>query len=489
MSRIPDEIMRHRLPGTEIKQVGRHFYIQRVKCVWVPEEKRRRKVVLEYIGSVTPEGIRPKQARRVPARAVPHSKEFGATWATRRLSGDMLACLEPHFGGDACWLYAIAILRCIHPCAMRYIEHKYEGSYISEVFPGLDMRSESISARMKSLGMNREGICAFMRGFVPSGDWFAIFDGTSMVCRSKNIRDAQYGYNSHGGCGPQINLMYAVALKDDGIAPVFYKRYPGSIRDSSAFRNMANEMGLAAALVIADKGFTKRSECERLERDGLYYILPLRRNSREYSRGPLHRAGRTGFQGRFKYNGRIVWYAGEAPIGDSRHKCCLYLDENLRHAETVSRLTGRIGAESPGMLRKAMEKQLEFGTFALRTNLLDSSPEAIYRAYKTREEVERLFDMYKCEERFATTGMHSSETQEACLFINHLSLMVAYRVYERLRKNGRLKDYAVQKTLEHLLKDIRVSRFGDEMWQMEPVPKAARLALEAVGLTMPNSPE
>ena len=488
MGKIPDEIMRHRLPGTEIKRVGGRFYIQRVKCVWIPEKKKRRKVVLEFIGSVTPDGIHPKRARRVAAKAVHYSKEYGATWAARQVSGDILECLKKHFGDEADWLYVIALLRCVHPSAMRYIEHKYETSYISEVLAGLDMRSESISTRMKALGRNRDMMCAFMREFVPSGDWFAIFDGTSMACRSKNIREAQYGYNGCGGYTPQVNLMYAVALKNEGIAPVFYKRYPGSIRDVSAFRNMANEMGLVTALVIADKGFTKRSECERLERDGLSYIMPLRRNSREYSREPLQKAGRTGFQGRFKYNGRIVWYFGEFPVADSHHKCCLYLDENLYHAETVSRATDKIGEENPDALRKAAEKQLEFGTFVLRTNLLDSSPESIYRAYKTREEVEQLFDMYKCEEQFATTGMHSAETQEACLFINHLSLMTAYRLYDRLKKNGKIKDYAVQKTLEHLLKDIRVSRFGNEQWQLEPVPKAARLALDAIDLTIPDSP-
>ena len=85
--------------------------------------------------------------------------------------------------------------------------------------------------------------------------------------------------------------------------------------------------------------------------------------------------------------------------------------------------------------------------------------------------------------------MHSSETQEACLFLNHLSLMIAYRIYERLKKSGAIKDFAVQKTMEHLLKDIRVTRLGDTgEWQLEPVPKAARLALEAIGLKLPEIP-
>lgn len=488
MARIPEEIRRHRLPGTEIKRVGGKYYIQRVKCVWIPESKKRRKMVVEFIGSVTADGIIPKKTRKIAVGEVTYSKEFGATWAVRELSSDILDCLEKYFGDDAAWIYTVAALRCIHPSAMRYVEHSYSGSYISEIFADLDLRSESISAKMAALGRRRGVIARFMREFVPSGDWFAIFDGTSIICNSRNIRDAQTGYVRNGGFAPQINLMYAIALRHDGMAPVFYKRYPGSIRDVSAFSNMANEMGLTTALVIADKGFTSRAECARLEAAGLSYIMPLRRNSKDYSREPLSKPGRSGFSGRFMYNGRIIWYSEDQIAPQGSNKCCIFLDESLAHAETVGHVSKKIGSESPAELCKVIERQLAFGTFVLRTNLMDRKPEEIYRIYKTRGEIEQLFDMYKSEERFATTGMHSAETQEACLFLNHLSVMIAYRFYERLKNNNMLKAYAVQKTLEFLLKDIRVTRLCDkDPWQIEPVPKAARLALEALDLQLPET--
>ena len=489
MGAIPDEIKRHRLPGTEIKKVGNCFYMQRVKCVWDPAAKKRRKLFLGFVGAVTAEGVEPKKSRRVGVdKGAPQSKEFGATWAAREASGDVLEALQKFFPEDALWLYTIALHRCVHPSAMRYISHKHEASYLSEAMPELDLRSEQISAGMKELGGRRAGIAAFMRSFVPAEDWHVVFDGTSMACDSKNIREAQPGRNSRGGISPQINLMYALALKDGGIAPVFYKRYPGSIRDVSAFRNMTAEMGLKSALVIADKGFTKRGELDRLETEGLKYVMPLRRNSTEYSREALEKPGRTGFQGRFRHNGRTVWFHCPPPGKDDANKCCLFLDESLQHAEATAHAPGKIGKETPAQLRLAARRQLGFGTFVLKTNLMDATPEEVYKTYKTREEIEQLFDAYKCEEQFAATGMHSSQTQEACLFLNHLSVMIAYRVYARLKANGRLKEYAVQKTLEHLLKDIRVARVDGDGWQFEPVPKAARLALEAMGLSLPPAP-
>ena len=82
--------------------------------------------------------------------------------------------------------------------------------------------------------------------------------------------------------------------------------------------------------------------------------------------------------------------------------------------------------------------------------------------------------------------MHSAETQEACLFLNHLSIMMAYRVYNVLRKNGALKRYAAVKTPETYLWDVRVTNVGDG-WQLEPIPKASRKAIEALGLTPPET--
>jgi len=82
--------------------------------------------------------------------------------------------------------------------------------------------------------------------------------------------------------------------------------------------------------------------------------------------------------------------------------------------------------------------------------------------------------------------MHTDGTLEASLFVNHLALLVAYRVYERLRDNGKLRDYAVLKLLGQYLWDVRVTNAGGG-WQPEPIPKASRKAIEALGLEPPTS--
>lgn len=64
--------------------------------------------------------------------------------------------------------------------------------------------------------------------------------------------------------------------------------------------------------------------------------------------------------------------------------------------------------------------------------------------------------------------------------------MMVYRAYSVLRKNGALKKYAAVKPPEIYLWDVRVTNAGDG-WQLEPIPKASRGAIEALGLTAPES--
>ena len=166
----------------------------------------------------------------------------------------------------------------------------------------------------------------------------------------------------------------------------------------------------------------------------------------------------------------------------------LYVDETLRHLEDTARLPKRLGRETQEEIRKAAQAQMLHGTIVLKTNRMDFGGQDAYRTFKTREDVEQLFDTYKVEEDFGTTAMHGEATLEACLFLNHISILMAYRVYAKLRDHDALSKYAVVKTLQNLLWDIRATNAGGK-WELEPVPKAARMAVESMGLEIPTTVE
>ena len=233
MWKILPEIARFRKPGTQIKHIRGHYYLTKVTSKWDPVAKKVRKVYQGHLGVVTQDGVVPRRSRRRPV--------------------------------DADWLYVTALLRCVRHCAMRYTEHFYDVSYLSERFPGLNLSSLNLSNLMTGLGFRRVQMVAFMREFIPDRNAYMLFDGTAMVCNSLNIYEAQRGYNSHGCHDPQINLMYAAAISGEKLMPVFYKRFPGSIRDLSAFENMRNEMGAKNFIAINDKGFVKARDQARMD--------------------------------------------------------------------------------------------------------------------------------------------------------------------------------------------------------------------------------
>ena len=487
MSKIPEEISRFRLRGTEIKSVGGNYYLYRVSCKWDKAEKKYRKVNLGYIGRVTSDGIVEAHHRGDAPSHPPcagYSLEFGATWVLRAVGQDLLDNLRKHFGDDCAWIFTVSALRAARHCAFKYIEHYYRVSFLSSIYPGIALSPSTLSNRLEQLGARRGAMVDFMREYIPTTSFYAIFDGTSIVCNSGRITAAQRGYNSHGCHDPQVNLMYALAVNGEKVCPVFYKSYPGSVRDVSAFRNMMREMGVETAVVLADKGFYSNANGEELDGLGIPYLMPLRRNSAEYMRTPLDKPGTMGFDGRFMHNGRIIWHWSQPFADGDGHRYFLYMDETLRHLEATGRGTAKIGQETEDELRKAQEAQLLYGTFVLKSPLMSVGAEEAYKLYKTREDVEQLFDIYKDEEDFKTTGMHSRESMEATFFLNHISTMLVYKLYERLRENKALDKFAASRVCD-VLWDVRVTNSGTR-WQMEPIPKMSRQTINALGLQAPQ---
>jgi len=486
MASIPEWAKKQRLKNTEIKEIGGKYYLQRVSSVWDKEKKRAKKISGEYLGVLTQEGLIPAKKKMVSTEVNYCSKEYGATWIVRSLSADIFESLKIHFPDLANWIYVTCILRTIHPTAFYNLAEQYERSYLSEVFPNVPMSSSTMTRNMIALGLRRKEIVSFMKDFLPKEDSFLVFDGTSIVSNSQQIKAAQRGYNSHHCQDPQINLMYAISRVKEKLMPVFYKHYPGSIRDVTAFSNLLNEMGVKTAIIIADKGFSSINNVEELEENHLQYIIPLRRNSLEYSREPLKYADRSGFDGCFEYNDRMIWYHSQKSE-DKKYQVCVYLDETLRFAES-KRYKKVINkeADDSATMEKFLKKQLEFGTFVIKTNITNESAIEIYKYYKLREDVEQLYDLYKCNEENDTSGMHGEDSLESWLFLNHISMMICYRVYNLLRKNESLNKYSTVGIMEEYLRNIRVSNVGLG-WKLEPLTKGENKALIALGVPLPLS--
>jgi len=481
---IPQWAKDLRQKGTEVKAVNGKYYLCKVTSKWDAKLKRSRKISGEYLGVLTPEGLTPVQRRLVDVNEPIVSKEYGASWLLASLTEDIREQLRVRFPDIWQELYAICLLRTTKPCSFRYLAERYASSVLSEALPDLALSGSSITALLKDLGRRRQAITLFMKDFLQGERDYLIFDGTNLISLSEKMEDTQIGYNSQGIYDPQVNLLYAFTGGQDGGRPAYYRKFPGSVRDVSAFVSFMTEIDIMDAVVIADKGFGSTDNFRDLDQTGIKYIVPLRRNNQLYDRSPLMPADKSGFDGAFQFNGRPIWYYSRQD--GKGHQWAVYLDGVLRLKEEkdyMRRLFDRHEGYDEQGLRS---RQLEFGTIVLNSNLAEP-PEQLFHLYKKRVQIEQMFDDYKNLLDLDTSYLQSDGSMEAWLFLNHLGLMTCYRVYELLRSTRSLKKYSVGGVLQEYLSGIRVDKITGS-WRYEVLTKGNKGLLKQLSLKLPELP-
>lgn len=471
----PNWVEKHRRKGTNISCIKGKYYLYECTSKYNPEKKRSQKITTKYLGRITEQGlIPPKKKKDVNISSV-SVKEYGASEAVSQLGSDVYEALKKYFPDDANKLFAMAVLRLIEKCPFKRISEAYANSYLSEKFGDMAFSSGSISNFLKEFGKHRDKIVEFLKEFIGSNE-YVLFDATSIISNSKEMNINRLGYNSHRQYDPQVNLM--MAFSSDIHCPSYYRIVPGNIRDITAFKQSVIESGISNMIVIADKGFGSKDNFDMLEEQKLKYIVPLKRNNSMINREKLKTGNKSDFDGYFLYKERVIWYYSYK-IEDK--KVIVYLDSDLRNEEEkdyAKRIVKKLEGFSDNGL---MEKQYDFGTIALCANI-DETPEKIYSLYKTRGEIETGFDFLKNLLNQDKIYLHNEYAVETWAFINHISLMLIYSVYNRLREYDILKKFSIDDFVQYL-KYIRKVKINNT-WFIGEITSKTKALLKSVKLSI-----
>lgn len=128
-----------------------------------------------------------------------------------------------------------------------------------------------------------------------------------------------------------------------------------------------------------------------------------------------------------------------------------------------------------------MEKQYDFGTIALCSNISDT-PEKLYCLYKTRGEIETGFDFLKNLLEQDKTYLQNEYAVESWAFINHISLMLIYSIFNRLREANLLKKFSVSDFIQ-FLKYIRMVKINNA-WYLGEITSKTKALLDALNLSI-----
>lgn len=468
----------HRKPGTELRFIGGKYYLYAVSSKYDTILKRAKKISGKLLGRITEDDgfivsakdkLRQKAEQPMKVDKLT-TKEFGTQELVLQLAEKQVSVLEEVFGEDAKPLFLFALFRLTEQSPIKNVPFYFMHSFLSEKWKEISISDKSISQLLRRVGSNREKIMEYQKHFVKDGEK-VLLDMTHVITHSRQIEAAQSGYNNSMSFDPQVNLMYLFSA--DQHEPVYYRLLPGNIRDVKAFTLTMQECGLKNVTLIADKGFYSKKNIDSLNAAGLTYIIPLQRGPLLIPYPSSDAFNKKNWEGYFTFNEKIIWYR-------TKENVTLYLNQALQIAEEKDYLK-RIEAEKENYTMDGFyEKQVHFGTLALINNNKKKTAEVIYSDYKSRTNVESMFDAMKNVVEADKTYMQNDKAMEGWMFVNHIALQCYYLIYQQLIKHKMLKKYSVTDFLKstHRIKKVKIN--GN--WHLAEITKPVMAVLQKLNL-------
>ena len=488
----PHWAIKHKKPGTELKRINGRYYLYAVKSVYDKATKRSKKVSLGIIGSITEEkGFIPSEKQELKAKSEKSylnkevfTYEYGySKWLLTALAEqDILDDLKKHF--PQLWPFIITMVFCrtAYKSPLKNIAFYAEQSNLLQLLDWKEkMNDQKISDWLFELGTQQTAIHAFMQ----PGDKqrkTVLIDATDIALQSNHIALSRKGYNAAMNSQSQFVLLYlydAASLK-----PLYYRLLPGNIREISAMQNTIKISGMEHCIYIADKGFFSEANVTELQRLGMQFIIPLKRNNALIPYATLDNIEQSDRY--FEFANRFIFYA-DTLTNDNR-SINLFMDGRLKEQEKTDYLS-RINTLPENYSKPGFnEKVKTMGTLAIMHNT-DMAAQELYYEYKNRGEIEQFFDHLKNTLDASSSHMQREESLNGWMFINHLSMLVIYRLYKILKttplnKKQKLNHkYSINDTIEHL-KAIRKIQFNKDDHIMAEINKTSKTLLKKMKLSI-----
>ena len=117
------------------------------------------------------------------------------------------------------------------------------------------------------------------------------------------------------------------------------------------------------------------------------------------------------------------------------------LDTDLKNAEVKTFTSRVIEGRTQYTYDNMLEKLPAMGTMTIRSNL-DMEPMQLYTTYKEREIIEDSNKAYKNELDKTSSNLQDDTAYYGWLFLNHISLMLYYRVFNCIKGKGLTSKYS-----------------------------------------------
>lgn len=118
------------------------------------------------------------------------------------------------------------------------------------------------------------------------------------------------------------------------------------------------------------------------------------------------------------------------------------------------------------------EDKKELGTITVKTNRKELNSFQVYCIYKQRQAVEQFFKTYGDTMSFESSYMRDNYSEEAWLFLNHLSSIICISAIEEVASIKESKNVSYKDLTQTLIK-IKAN-YSDGKWSVVPIKKAVQ---------------
>ena len=468
---LPEWALPFKEKGTEIRKINNGFYKYEVAFIYNKETKKTIKKTVRLLGKITEkDGFIPsskdKLRRKSEELPVVDIKTFGVFNLFSDLMKDEIVSLKEFFGEtESEKLLSFAMMRWAYQTPIKRATNYHSHDFCSEFWSTKTMSDKIISANLKYFGENREKVVGWMQTLlkdVPEAEQnYVLLDSTHSVTVSDNLAINAKGYNPNFDFDKQIRLMYLFSAQMK--QPIYYRLVNGNIPDIKSMSLSIKEMNIKNkdVVFISDKGFYSAENVAELNKEKLYYIIPIKRDNQMIDYSPLQQQDFKKNMNYFIFQNRVIWYYSYQS-GDN--KLITFLDESLRVNEETSYLNLVNSKPDEYSKEKFNEKLHSFGTMTITYNIADQPDtkqtkkkkgekekpreHTIYEAYKERNEVEIMFDSYKNYLDADVSYMQNRYVLEGWLFANFIAMIAYYKLYIRLREANLLNKNSPKDIIE-----------------------------------------
>lgn len=438
--------------GLEIKRIGSSYYVYRSTTVWDKEEKKRKKRS-KYLGRLDEKnGLQEKESMLVPAteRVV---KQYGNAVLLNRAMADISDILKSSFPEDWQELYALAMLRVLGDVPLRRAQCSWDKLYnISGIKP--DLAPIHLGEMLRRVGMDKKAQAKAFNGMCVAGEE-VVYGMSAYFTRSEQTDLVGRGMDE-SGLMQRINLAM-IFSKNTG-APTMVRTLANPVGELGPMRKLLDEIGGEGMTLVLERDSFSEDVISLLLQRKASFVLPVNRDSDLYDMDiPLTR--------HFFHDKHLI------KCGKRRHRnmwLYLYQDAQLKMEEEMTLY--RMLDENRLAEQSVMDRSHIAGCVMLASDK-DVAEEDIYRLYRRRDAMDRLFADYRKTMGHDKEFLVDRETMDGHMFVAFLSIR-AYTRIEAMLSEGSMSGVTPQEALDELSRTYWIQYEGGG--QLADVPRSAK---------------